>query len=72
MRFTIWSIGLCYDAIKLTFKVYEILLFGKQKLFERAKTDSVLKERMAEAGVLFFLHLGGLDHSGYIVRPNSE
>lgn len=42
------------------------------KLFERAKTDTVLNAKMAEDHVLFFLHLGGLDHSGYIVRPNSE
>ncbi|XP_053375455.1 GPI ethanolamine phosphate transferase 1-like isoform X2 [Mercenaria mercenaria] len=42
------------------------------ELLESAKTDSVLKSKMAEDQILFFLHLGGLDHSGYIVRPNSE
>lgn len=42
------------------------------KLLEEAKTDAILNAKMAEDQVLFFLHLGGLDHSGYIVRPSSE
>lgn len=42
------------------------------KLFDDAKTDPVLKGKMDEDRILFFLHLGGLDHSGYIVRPNSQ
>ncbi|XP_060573416.1 GPI ethanolamine phosphate transferase 1-like isoform X1 [Ruditapes philippinarum] len=37
-----------------------------------AKTDASLKEKMNKDKVLFFLHLGGIDHAGYIVRPNSK
>lgn len=36
-----------------------------------AKDDNALKEKMNKDKVLFFLHLGGIDHAGYIVRPNS-
>ena len=43
-----------------------------QELFENSKKDEPLKEKMNQDKILFFLHLGGLDHSGYIVRPNSE
>ncbi|XP_053374989.1 GPI ethanolamine phosphate transferase 1-like isoform X2 [Mercenaria mercenaria] len=36
-----------------------------------AKTDADLKKKMNKDKILFFLHLGGIDHAGYIVRPNS-
>ena len=48
------------------------LLFYLQELFENSKKDEPLKDKMNQDKILFFLHLGGLDHSGYIVRPNSE
>ncbi|KAL4223574.1 hypothetical protein ACF0H5_017044 [Mactra antiquata] len=41
-------------------------------LIEKAKTDEDLNSKMAEDKILFFLHLGGIDHSGYIVRPSSQ
>lgn len=43
-----------------------------QRLFKQTKLDKDLKSKMDEDQILFFLHLGGLDHSGYIVRPNSQ
>lgn len=39
--------------------------------FGRAKGDNSLKAKLNEDKVLFFLHLGGIDHAGYIVRPNA-
>ncbi|XP_052799562.1 GPI ethanolamine phosphate transferase 1-like isoform X1 [Mya arenaria] len=42
-----------------------------QKLFLEAKEDTTLQSKLSNERILFFLHLGGLDHSGYIVRPSS-
>ncbi|KAL4224091.1 hypothetical protein ACF0H5_017545 [Mactra antiquata] len=48
-------------------------VFTEVKNFiNEGKHDEHLKEKMSQDKVLFFLHLGGIDHAGYIVRPNSQ
>ncbi|XP_052267715.1 GPI ethanolamine phosphate transferase 1-like [Dreissena polymorpha] len=41
------------------------------KFLKRAETDDTLQGKIRQDRVLFFLHLGGIDHAGYIVRPQS-
>lgn len=61
-----WLAGL--DAGEMDSWVFD----GVHELFVGAKKDKELEEKLKLDKILFFLHLGGLDHSGYIVRPNSE
>jgi len=42
-----------------------------QKFLKDTETDEEMKTTMKQDKVFFFLHLGGIDHAGYIVRPNS-
>ncbi|XP_052802764.1 GPI ethanolamine phosphate transferase 1-like [Mya arenaria] len=42
-----------------------------KKFMDQAKTDEDLRKKLDQDKLLFFLHLGGIDHAGYIVRPQS-
>ncbi|KAJ4460026.1 putative GPI ethanolamine phosphate transferase 1 [Paratrimastix pyriformis] len=42
-----------------------------EELFQNATRDPVLNENLHKPGIIFFLHLLGLDTTGHVKRPNS-
>ena len=56
------------DASKLDTWVFERVW----EFFDRAKSDSVLADQIAQDQVVFFLHLLGIDTNGHSHRPTSR
>ena len=43
-----------------------------RELFENATSDATLDSKLRDQGVVFFLHLLGLDTTGHSYRPHSK
>jgi GPI ethanolamine phosphate transferase 1 len=48
------------------------VLEGLKSLFQNATTDSNLDKQLRTPGIVFFLHLLGLDTTGHSYRPHSK
>ena len=68
LYFLILILKFCADAIALDLWVLDQL----QVLFKNATTDTQTYDQLHSEGVVFFLHLLGLDTTGHSYRPHSK